>query len=290
MAKHVRSSLLRREHSATTTKLRVMRPLHHGSLATRAPVVPLPRFAGADSASAPVLATPSASEFCRPKPPVFCLQKNKGRRSAEKAHQSSVLCGARPRAERSALAFRRSTAALTEVSRPRLFDSRPGFLGRGSSRALPAISCPSPAAAPRAPAVIPVDMMPEAARERTANPPAGTAPAPRSGVPREHVPCERDCAGSHEKRMRVNMNVTARCGPSWAGENAYSCGFSRRANGWPAQGCRTVSWTGGQIAQLGALGEMKKVVEWQGLRRGERIFVMSADGNSRNKARRSAPA
>jgi hypothetical protein len=75
--------------------------------------------------------------------------------------------GRRPRVQRNALAFRRSTAALTEVSRPRLFDFRPGFLGRGSARALPALSCPSPAAAPRAPAVIPVDMMPEAARERT---------------------------------------------------------------------------------------------------------------------------
>jgi hypothetical protein len=38
------------------TKLRVRRPLHHGSLAARAPVVPLPRFAGADGASALVLA------------------------------------------------------------------------------------------------------------------------------------------------------------------------------------------------------------------------------------------
>src|SRR5580658_3016477 len=52
---------LRRESSATKTKLRVRRPLHHGSLATRAPVVPLPRFAGAERAS--VLATRSASEF-----------------------------------------------------------------------------------------------------------------------------------------------------------------------------------------------------------------------------------
>jgi hypothetical protein len=35
-----------------------------------------------------------------------------------------------------ALASRRSTAALAVVSRPRLFDFRPGFLGRGSVRAL----------------------------------------------------------------------------------------------------------------------------------------------------------
>jgi hypothetical protein len=39
--------------------------------------------------------------------------------------------------------------------------------------------------------------------------------------------------------------------------------------------------------QFGAFGEMRKVVEWQGLRRGERIFLMiflmSAAGNGRNK-------
>ena len=34
------------------TKLRVQRPLHHGSLASRAPVVPLPRFAGAEGGGA----------------------------------------------------------------------------------------------------------------------------------------------------------------------------------------------------------------------------------------------
>jgi hypothetical protein len=45
---------MRKESSATATKLRVLRPLHHGSLAARAPVVPLPRFAGADGASFPV--------------------------------------------------------------------------------------------------------------------------------------------------------------------------------------------------------------------------------------------
>ena len=91
-----------------------------------------------------------------------------------------------------ALAFRRSTAALAEVSRPRLFDFRPGFLGRGCQRALPAHSCPSPAAAPRAPAVIPADMMPEAARERFARPPAGTALAPLSGSHLESALVERD--------------------------------------------------------------------------------------------------
>jgi hypothetical protein len=94
-----------------------------------------------------------------------------------------------------ALASRRSTAALAVVSRPRLFDFRPGFLGRGRLRALPALACPSPAAAPRAPAVIPADMMPEAARERFARPPAGTALAPLSGSHLESALAERGGGG-----------------------------------------------------------------------------------------------
>src|SRR5580704_17499191 len=129
--------------------------------------------------------------------------KNEGRRSAGRRncpvgprHAADVAIplrfGRRPRVLRNALASRRSTAALSEVSRPRLFDFRPGFLGRGSSRALPALSCPSPAAAPRAPVVIPADMMPEAARERFARPPAGTALAPLSGSHLESALVERD--------------------------------------------------------------------------------------------------
>jgi hypothetical protein len=47
---------------STTTKRHYKRPLHHGSLAARAPVVPLPRFAGADARSRSRDAT--APEFC----------------------------------------------------------------------------------------------------------------------------------------------------------------------------------------------------------------------------------
>jgi hypothetical protein len=87
---------------------------------------PSPAIAGADGASALVLATQSGSEFCRPKPRIFCLQNNKGRRSAEKAQLSRgatprIGCchpyarRARPRVQRDALAFRRSTAALASA-------------------------------------------------------------------------------------------------------------------------------------------------------------------------------
>src|SRR5580692_10209614 len=85
---------LLREFSATTTKLRVRRPLHHGSLAARAPVVPLPRYRGGGRRERSHSRDAAAPEVCRPKPPSFCLQKNKGRRSAEKARLSR---GASPR-------------------------------------------------------------------------------------------------------------------------------------------------------------------------------------------------
>jgi len=45
-------------------------------------------------------------------------------------------------------------------------------------RALPVPACPSPVDAPHRPAVVPVGMMPEAARERIVTPPAGTDHAP----------------------------------------------------------------------------------------------------------------
>jgi hypothetical protein len=66
-------------------------------------------------------------------------------------------------------------------------------------------------------------------------------------------------------------------------------GFRKRANARPARGRRTAAWAGGQIAQLGASGEMRKVVEWQGLRRGERIFVVSAAGNAATNRAGPAP-
>src|SRR6202035_1131638 len=122
-----------------------------------------------------------------------CLQikqREAERRKAQFTGAASFGCGARLAI--GALAFRRSTAALAEVSRPRLFDFRPGFLGRGPRRRYPPCACPSPADAPRAPAVIPADMMPEAARERFARPPAGTALAPPSGSHLESALVERD--------------------------------------------------------------------------------------------------
>jgi hypothetical protein len=52
--------------------------------------------------------------------------------------------------------------------------------------------------APRRPVIVPAGRIPGAARERSANPPAGTAPAPSSGLPPEGVPSERDSASVTE--------------------------------------------------------------------------------------------
>jgi hypothetical protein len=171
-----------------------------------------PAIAGAEGANDRVLAARCTRVLQQErKPLMFCLQINKGRRSAGRrksngphhtnrcCHPSALRARRAPRTTRlrepsasGALASRRSTAALAVVSRPRLVDFRPGFLGRGSVRALPALAYPSPAAAPRAPAVIPADMMPKAARERFARPPAGTALAPLSGSHLESALVERD--------------------------------------------------------------------------------------------------
>ena len=139
-----------------------------------------------------VLATHPHPSFAKPIQDV-CLQiKAKGGGAPKSAIYWSRICGCGARLAIGALASRRSTAALTEVSRPRLFDFGPGFLGRGPRRRYPPCACPSPADAPRAPAVIPADMMPEAARERFARPPAGTAPAPHL---RSHPECVPSMGG-----------------------------------------------------------------------------------------------
>jgi hypothetical protein len=57
--------------------------------------------------------------------------------------------------------------------------------------------------APRRPVIVPAGRIPGAARERSANPPAGTALAPSSGLPPEGVPIERDWPCVTELRTDV---------------------------------------------------------------------------------------
>src|SRR5580704_9604838 len=111
---------------ATTTKLRVLRPLHHGSLASRAPVVPLPRYRGGGKKSALILATRLRPSFADQSHQAFASKKIRGggapkRRDCPVGPRHAIRCchlltlRARPRAHRSALAFRRSTAALARL-------------------------------------------------------------------------------------------------------------------------------------------------------------------------------
>jgi hypothetical protein len=182
---------MRRESSATKTKLRVLRPLHHGSLASRAPVVPLPRYRGADGASDLILATQPRPSFAYQSHEAFA-SKNKGRRSAEKAQLSrgaSPRIGcchpnalrARPRAQRSALAFRRSTAALTAA--PKRRSSIQAALHAMQCAGVTRTLAPRLSEAPRVPVVMPAGSMPGPPGSGSDEPPpAGTAPTPSVGV------------------------------------------------------------------------------------------------------------
>ena len=125
------------------------------------------------------------------KPRSFCLQKNKGRRSAEKAQLSRgasprigcchpTALRARPRAERSALAFRRSTAALASAMCRSSIQAALHAMQRAG------VSCAWASRlseAPRAPVVMPAGSMPGPPESGSDEPPpAGTAPAPSVGV------------------------------------------------------------------------------------------------------------
>jgi hypothetical protein len=108
------------------------------------------------------------------------------------------------------------------------------FPGTRSSRALPVLSCPSPADAPCAPAVVPANVIPEAAPERVASPRGGTALAPCSGVPREHVPY-RARFGGRVTEMGTNVKpppssyLRRRCGDqSGVATAKCSCYVHRR--------------------------------------------------------------
>jgi hypothetical protein len=184
---------------AMTTKHRVRRPLHHGSLAARAPVVPLPRFAGAErkvlSFSRRTCARGLPTKATKLLPP----KEIRGggapkRRNCPVGPRHALGCchpnalRARPRVQRNALAFRRSTAVLA-----RFYPDSAS--GRVSWNRRVQTGGPSPAPvqrAPRGPVIVPDERGPKAARERFARPRAGTAPTPHL---RSHPECTLRRAG-----------------------------------------------------------------------------------------------
>ena len=139
----------RQQHSWRGAKTRVQKTHRENEIA----FLSAPAIAGAESACALVLATHPRPRFADQSYESSSPQKNEGRRSAGRRNcpvgprHANRCCHlfalrAKPRVQRDALASRRSTAALTEVSRPRLFDSRPGFLGRGPGGRYPLFPVP----------------------------------------------------------------------------------------------------------------------------------------------------
>src|SRR5580704_5999067 len=84
-------SFVRFHRPATTTKLRVLRPLHHGSLAARAPVVPLPPLSRGRKEKRSRSRDACAPEACRPKPRI--LSPHRKRREAERRKGATVSWG-----------------------------------------------------------------------------------------------------------------------------------------------------------------------------------------------------
>jgi hypothetical protein len=147
-----------------------------------------------------VLTTRSASEFhqwrgahaanlLRYPPPATCFSLPSLKREAERRQTQN-----QPPRLRARRALR---GARTPVGvPPRLLHRRTNATAQ-SQAALPGTwlrngRYPSPPVpvqrASRRPVIMPAGRLPRAARERTANPPAGTAPAPPHGLPPEGVP------------------------------------------------------------------------------------------------------
>ena len=129
---------------------------------------------------------------------VSLAMTKKGKRNADKrvfrpsaSSQTSYAlgatrlpCGAHPAGCARLSAFHRGSRQGAFAPFAQLQARLPGTRSQDAlaGRALPVPTCPSPENAPPAPAVVPASMMPEAARVRGANPPAGTALAPPSRI------------------------------------------------------------------------------------------------------------
>src|SRR5580704_11019494 len=156
----------------------------------RAPAERDPPPAGEGEVSALVLATHRARGLPT-KATNLVASKNEGRRSAGRRdcpvaprHAADVAIhlrfGRRPRVQRNALAFRRSTAVLASaICRSSIQAALHAMQRAGVTRIL----APRLSEAPRAPVVMPAGSMPGPPESGSDElPPAGTAPAPSVGV------------------------------------------------------------------------------------------------------------
>jgi hypothetical protein len=193
VSKHFRSlesscerNLLQRQRSpasgAPSTTVRSLRELQWS---------PSPATAGADGARALVLATQLRPRFADQSHECFASKKIRGggapkRRDCPVGPRHAVRCchllalRARPRVQRNALAFRRSTAVLASaMCRGSIQAALHAMQRAGVTRTL----APRLSEAPRAPVVMPAGSMPGPSESGSDEPPpAGTAPTPSVGV------------------------------------------------------------------------------------------------------------
>jgi hypothetical protein len=142
----------------------------------------------------------------------FPSQKKKGSGTPTNAghHRRILRCGTHP-AGRARLSAFHHGSHLREYSIPKA-QLQARLPGTRSVRALPAFACPSPGKhLPSRSSCREADT--QAAREQTANPPAGTAPAPPFGLPPEGVLRE---SGINSYVIKVVTNVNRKGTPSEA--------------------------------------------------------------------------
>src|SRR5579862_6948250 len=175
-----------------TTNLQVLRPLHHGSLASRAPVVPLPRYRGAEGKALSFSRRTRARGLPTKATNVLPPNKIRGggapkRRDCPVGPRHASRCRhllaprARPRVQRNALALRRSTAVL--ASAPKRHSSIQAALHAMQCAGVTCALASRLSEAPRAPVVMPAGSMPGPPGSGSDEPPpAGTAPTPSVGV------------------------------------------------------------------------------------------------------------
>jgi hypothetical protein len=197
-------------------KLRVRRPLHHGSLASRAPVVPLPRCRGGGKSQRShnaIRVGGTCQARCELREILFAIDHSplafpflhKRRKEAERRQTlirilRILRCGSRLHEARSSDGVPPRLSPKGIIPSQRL-SFRPGFLGLGLNGRYP----PSP---------VPVQGCTshpghnagrhdaQAAREQLAKPPAGTALAPMTR-------CASASCPSLERGLQCNCNRDA---------------------------------------------------------------------------------
>ena len=187
MSKHFRALafpsqekfFFQREISVTVTKLRVRRPSTTVRSLRELQLSP-PPLRGGGKKSNLVLAIHPHPSFADESHEAFASRKIRGGRAPEGANEWAASADA-ARAERSALALRRPTAALTAA--PKRRSSIQAALHAMQRAGVTRTLASRLSEAPRAPVVMPAGSMPGPPGSGSDEPPpAGTAPAPSVGV------------------------------------------------------------------------------------------------------------